>query len=261
MDDRIVAFLGPTLPREQAQKLLQAHYAAPAEQGDIVKTIDSLRPRIIVLIDGAFGSVPTVRHKEILWALAQGVEIFGAASLGALRAAELTGCGMKGYGLIYRWYRSVPFADDDEVAVAMAPSELGAGALSDALIDMRITFNRAAHAGIVSPNLRDQLVRIARTTHFLERSYSHVLTRAEAEGSERYAPSLRNLQVWLRDHAINQKRTDAIELLRQLSTREALSMTGTVSHPSFQLTEALVRDLEDAGFDISRIDAQRRYQR
>jgi hypothetical protein len=258
MDDRIVAFLGPTLPREQAQTLLQAHFAAPAEQGDIVEAVESLRPRIIVLIDGAFGSVPAVRHKELLWALAQGVVLFGAASLGALRAAELAGFGMKGYGLIYRWYRSVPFAEDDEVAVAMAPSELGAGALSDALIDMRITLNRAARAGVISPNLRDQLVRIARTTHFLERSYSYVLTRAQAEISAQYAPSLHNLQVWLRDHAVNQKRTDAVGLLRQLSTQEAVSMTETTCRPSFQLTEALVRDLEDAGFDLSRIDAQRR---
>src|SRR3712207_4912860 len=157
MDDQIVVFLGPTLPREEARTLLSAHYAAPAEQGDIVKVVRSLRPRIIVLVDGAFGSVPTVRHKEILWALAQGVEVFGVSSLGALRAAELAGYGMKGFGLIYRWYRAFPFAEDDEVAVAMAPSELGAGALGDALIDMRITFNRAARGGIIPPDLREHL--------------------------------------------------------------------------------------------------------
>ncbi|QRM29963.1 TfuA-like protein [Microvirga sp. VF16] len=257
MDNRIVVFLGPSLPQEQARNLLQAHYAAPADQGDIVEAVQLLRPRIIVLIDGAFGSVPTVRHKEILWALAQGVEIFGASSLGALRAAELAGYGMRGYGLIYRWYRSVPFAEDDEVAVAMAPPELGAGALGDALIDMRITFNRAVRAGIVPPNLREHLVGIARSTHFLERSYSHVLTRAEAEIPAQYASSLRNLQAWLRDHTISQKRIDAIGLLRQLAMRAGTRMTEAVRAPRFQLTEAFVRDLEDAGFDIGRLGAQR----
>ena len=42
---------------------------------------------------GAFASVPAVRHKEILWALSEGIPVIGAASIGALRAAELTAFG------------------------------------------------------------------------------------------------------------------------------------------------------------------------
>ena len=47
------------------------------------------RPPPILIIDGVFQSEPAVRHKEILWALSLGVPVVGAASMGALRAAEL----------------------------------------------------------------------------------------------------------------------------------------------------------------------------
>ena len=48
---------------------------------------------------------PTVWHKEILWAMAQGIHVFGGASIGALRAAELDVFGMKGIGRIYEDFR------------------------------------------------------------------------------------------------------------------------------------------------------------
>src|SRR5215204_2105365 len=142
MTDGTVVYLGPTLERRRAEAILHALYLPPAEQGSIYEAVRSFRPRTIALIDGAFGHVPAVRHKEILWALDQGVEIVGAASMGALRAAELKGFGMAGHGFVYRWYSATPFADDDEVAVAMAPAELGARAMSEALINMRLTLRR-----------------------------------------------------------------------------------------------------------------------
>ena len=55
-------------------------------------------PRAIGIIDGVFLDVASVWHREILWALSQGVHVFGAASMGALRAAELDGFGMRGVG-------------------------------------------------------------------------------------------------------------------------------------------------------------------
>jgi hypothetical protein len=45
-----------------------------------------------------FDSTPAVLHKEILWAMDRGVGVSGAASMGALRAAELHWYGMVGVG-------------------------------------------------------------------------------------------------------------------------------------------------------------------
>jgi len=50
---------------------------------------------------GYFEIVPTVWHKEILWAMDRGIHVYGGASIGALRAAELADFGMTGIGQIY----------------------------------------------------------------------------------------------------------------------------------------------------------------
>jgi hypothetical protein len=59
---------------------------------------------IVIIIDGLFYHTAPVRHKEILILLAQGVTVIGAASMGALRAAELHPYGMTGVGSIFDAY-------------------------------------------------------------------------------------------------------------------------------------------------------------
>jgi hypothetical protein len=73
--------------------------------------------RTIGLIDGFFGNVPAPWHKEILYAMGRGVKVYGAASMGAIRAAELHRYGMKGAGRIFQAYRLGLLTDDDEVCV------------------------------------------------------------------------------------------------------------------------------------------------
>ena len=149
MAGEIVVLLGPTLPVAEARTHLDAIYLPPAEQGSVFRAVVEHRPAVLAIIDGAFAQRPAVRHKEILWAMAGGVEVHGAASMGALRAAELAPYGMIGHGFVYRWYRRTPLADDEEVAVAMAPPELGSAALGEALINMRLTLRRAERRGVV----------------------------------------------------------------------------------------------------------------
>jgi hypothetical protein len=136
----VFVFVGPTLDRFDAAKIVKAEYLPPADQGSVFYVSRYCAARTIVFIDGAFGRVPAVRHKEILWARNRGVRIFGAASIGAIRAAKLCKFGMVGMGIIFRWYRATLLADDDDVALAMGPIEMGAPALSEALINIRMTF-------------------------------------------------------------------------------------------------------------------------
>ena len=81
-----VVFLGPTLSVEDARRELDALYLPPVAQGDVYR-IARQKPFAIGIVDGVFDRRPAVWHKEILWALAQGVHVLGAASMGALRAA------------------------------------------------------------------------------------------------------------------------------------------------------------------------------
>jgi hypothetical protein len=244
MTSGTIVFLGPTLPRDEAAALLPATFRPPAEQGDIVKAVLEGGARRIALIDGVFATAPAVRHKEILWALARGIEVHGAASMGALRAAELHPFGMRGHGLIYRWYRATPLADDDEVAVAMMPAALGGQALSEALIDMRLTFRRAERQGVTSPDLRAILVDAARRLHFLDRSYAAVFEEAGLPPELRGA--IPALAAWIEDHAVRQKRQDALVLLGHMASHPAERAAG----PPFRMTEAWAADLDAAGLTV-----------
>jgi hypothetical protein len=239
-----VVFAGPTVPAKDRERLPDAVYLPPAEQGSFVRAMRDHAPDAIALVDGAFGRVPAVRHKEILWTLAQGVRVYGAASIGALRAAELAGQGMEGFGLIYRWYRRTPLLDDDEVAVATTPPELGATPLGDALVDIRLTLRRAERHGAIDRDLREALERVAQSTYFIERSYETVLRAAAAGAPEERRLALERLKGALPSLKVEQKRVDALGLLSLLAGR-APSSPAPVR--DFVLTEAWAYDLSDDG--------------
>ena len=167
----VIVFVGPTLPVAEARMHLDAIYLPPVSQGDVVRAVLQYAPSALAIIDGEFAQRPAVRHKEILWAMAVGVRVYGASSMGAIRAAELSDRGMVGHGLIFRWYRRTRLADDFDVAVAMAPPELGSFALSDALIDIRLTLRRAERQRIIGRKCRLFLEQGARLLHFTERTY------------------------------------------------------------------------------------------
>jgi len=149
----------------------------PAVAGDIAAAI-SERPRAIGLIDGLFGSGPTVRHAEILAALDAGIPVLGAASLGAIRAAELRDFGMAGVGAIFEAYASGALVRDDAVLVVHGPAELGYPPLTLALVEAEAAI---AHAPLAEP-VRMRLLRRARRLTYQERSWA-ALTEGSAPGT------------------------------------------------------------------------------
>jgi hypothetical protein len=123
MSDKILVYLGSSLPLARAREILpEAIYHPPARQGDIVSDVVNLEPNRIILIDGVFRENLSPWHKEITFALQYPHmhAIYGAASMGALRASELDWIGMIGIGEIYRWYRDGVTDDDAEVALVYA---------------------------------------------------------------------------------------------------------------------------------------------
>ncbi len=79
--------------------------------------------KTIILIDGVFHNTPSVWQRELLDAMEEGIQVLGASSMGALRAAELHGFGMIGYGTIFEWYRDGLIDGDDEVVLWHEPEE------------------------------------------------------------------------------------------------------------------------------------------
>ena len=209
---RAIIFAGPTLP-PHARPVSDSRidWRPPVRQGDVYRAALT-RPAIIGIVDGYFEAVPTVWHKEVLWAMAEGIHVFGAASTGALRAAELDAFGMRGIGRIYEAFRVGIIEEDDEVAVLHGPAELGYPALTEAMVNIRATVSEAERRGILMPELAAQLADIAKAQFYKDRTYAAVIREAAARG----APDtpLNDFSAWLREGRVDQKRLDAEAMLR-----------------------------------------------
>jgi len=213
-----IVFAGPTISPGDALQELPAVYLPPVSQGDVYRATQQ-RPAAIGIIDGYFQRVPAVWHKEILWAMSQGVHVFGSASMGALRAAELTEFGMEGVGAIFEAYRDGTLEDDDEVAVAHGPAQLNYRGQSEAMINIRRTLALAASEGVLGPTTQSALERIAKGLFYPERSYPLLLQLGAGEGLPQ--AELRALAEWLPRGRVDQKREDAVTMLRVMRERLA----------------------------------------
>ncbi len=177
----------------------------PARQGDLYRAVLD-GADAIGLIDGVFGFVPSVWHKEVLFALKQGVRVLGAASLGALRAAECAPYGMEPIGRIACSYQLGERVEDADVCLAHAPAELDFMPLSEPLVDVEATVAAmAARGSITGPQAR-RLMTAARAIYFADRTVEAIMEHAGLPG---FAGSYRECRVAA-------KTADALLLVEQL---------------------------------------------
>ena len=196
--------------------------------GDVYRLVSS-GVRLIILIDGIFHSQPAIWQRELLAALQNGIMILGAASMGALRAAELAPFGMIGCGTIFAWYRDGMIDGDDEVALLHADSSQGFRPLSEPLINMRYNLLRAVQQGVISQVQYEALIAFLKATDFTQRSYrllfdNPVINYWSQEERQR-------LQTFIEQTAVDVKRQDALEALTYGAT--------LLAHPQSCQREAL----------------------
>lgn len=209
MTDKVAVFVGPSLRgHHPTYPGVDLDYRPPASQGDVIAAAVDF-PKAIVLIDGYFEHVPAVHHKEILWALDQGIPVYGASSIGALRAAELSRFGMVGVGKIFESFESGELERDDEVALVHGPAEINYEPLSEPLVNIRSTLSFALGAGVVEEDLADTLINRAKATFYPERSFGRLLGDLDHPDRVR-AEKLAN---WLPGGRLDQKRIDAVACL------------------------------------------------
>lgn len=209
-----VVFAGPSLHGRPVPPRQDILLRPPAAQGDIYRACQ-LQPAIVGLIDGVFEGVPSVWHKEILWALAQGIAVYGSASMGALRAAELDSFGMTGIGVVYQWYRDGVIEDDEEVALLHGPADAGFMPLSEPSVNVRATCAAAVAAGIVDQAAADMVIAAAKSLHYKDRLWRAVMDRAAASGLD---PAVcKGLVGWLDMGKIDQKQRDALALVEAVA--------------------------------------------
>ena len=209
----IYVFLGPTLAEKDARAELDAVYLPPVAAGDVYR-LWRRRPRAVGIVDGYFDRVPAVWHKEIMWIMERGVHVFGGASMGALRAAELGSFGMRGVGWVYQAFRDETLDRDDEVAVRHATADDGYRPLSEAMVNVRQTLQAAEDQGIISATTRSILVAAGAALFYPGRTWPELLRAAEA--AQAGAAELDALRRWLPAGRIDQQAADAMSMLREM---------------------------------------------
>lgn len=155
---------------------------APARRGDIQALVAQYpEPGCIAIVDGTFHSFPSVGHIEIRRAIQGGWKVWGLASMGAIRAAEMRFLGMQGYGVVYGRYRDDPEFDDDEVTLV---HEIDAPyrAMSEPLIHLRGFVRDLYEQQKLSGDHAQAIIQDLKERWYAERTLSRLKKRLLATG-------------------------------------------------------------------------------
>ncbi len=238
----IIIFSGPTLAPSEITGRPGWVCLPPAKRGDIHNAMQQ-KPRIIGIIDGFFQGELSIWHKEILWAMSQGVHVFGCSSMGALRAAELHQFGMRGVGQIFESYRDGELEDDDEVALIHGPQDMGYVALSEPMVNIRATLTKAVNKGVLTSRLANKLCERAKQTYYRERSWEALLTVPKSK--KKQSSQIRDFKDWLPDGKVDAKRDDALAMLREIEEFSASDPAPNSVDYSFEYTHLWHGVVED----------------
>lgn len=204
-----VVFVGPSLPDAAQIAGNDIEIRPPASQGDVMRAVRD-GAKSIGLIDGHFEFVAPVWHKELLFALAKGISVFGAASMGALRAAECAPFGMSGIGMIYEDYAVGRRNDDADVALLHGPAELDYPQVTVPIVNMDATLISAEIKALLGKTELDKLSKAGRSIFFKERTWIKIAETANLEWSP--------VAAMVKSSWVDQKRLDAIALMKTVQT-------------------------------------------
>lgn len=221
-----VLFAGPSLHGLRASDQLQKQFASlewrgPAAQGDIARAVVE-GASAIGLVDGRYEDIAAVWHKEILYAISEGVTVLGGASMGALRAAECADFGMLGVGAVFDRYRSGELEDDAAVAQLHAPEELDYAPVTEALVNVEATIGRFGKLLAISEDEAGRLDAAARRLFFKERTWSRIIREAGLQDGARG----KRLGELVRCCKVDVKREDALTLAGFLAWLEPMRGVG-----------------------------------
>lgn len=217
---RTVVFTGPSLNPVEVAHIDGATILPPIKRGDL-KSIRGLEPEVIGIIDGEFHQSLAVSPKEILPFLEDGVRVYGAASMGALRAVELRKFGMIGIGRVFRLFSLRLLDCDDEVALKYCPCTFQAH--SEPLVNTRYALRAGIRNGILTRTEASKIIASLRTLYYPERTRSVMIRIARGiVGCVRAAC----LEQFLASRPVNVKNADARMLIAELS-RQRLKVPET----------------------------------
>ncbi|MEC3980180.1 TfuA-like protein, partial [Amycolatopsis sp. H20-H5] len=167
----------------------------------------------VLIVDGVYQHRAPVRHKEILSLHLDGVAVYGAASIGALRACELDEHGVTGLGTVYGWYRDGRIESDADVALMHGDEDVDFRAFTHALVSVHDVVDRLVLGGELDLAAGAAVTELARSVHFGERSGSRLRSVAREQGLD--AP-MGTMLAALAGPGGDVKRNDAEAAVREL---------------------------------------------
>jgi hypothetical protein len=214
MKMKVYVFAGPSLSPEVAREhWAEPIYLPPVAQGDVYR-IARRKPWGIGIIDGFFERVPSVWHKEILWALSRGIHVYGSASMGALRSAELAPFGMVGVGAIFENYANTAMEDDDEVVRVHRGAANSYEPTGEAMVNIRRTLAKAVGERIISRATAERLAQLGKGFFYRHRQYQKIVDEGLRQGLS--AAELQRFREWVPAERVDQQRHDAIAMLARM---------------------------------------------
>lgn len=207
---KIKIYSGLSLTPAQIHAVLPAAACLPPiRRGDLSCDIDE-GVHVVGIVDGEFFQSLAVAPTEVLDALRTGMAVYGAGSMGALRAAELHEFGMVGCGSIFQQIRAERYFPDDHLGVIF--HHAGGANTSLPMVDFAATLNALKAAGTLGDASADRLHRLYDGLHFTARSLDVLMAHAAACGDE---DLLRAVDLVSRN-IVRQKELDGLALLDRI---------------------------------------------
>lgn len=166
----LAVFCGPSLPPEDRVVSSSIVYLPPASRGDVARAGESFDA--LLIIDGVFHHDLAPTPREVYDALER-ARIFGASSMGALRAAECAPYGAVPLGAIAGWYVRELIDGDDEVAVLVDPDTQRT--LTVPSVNVRYVAALAVRRGLMQRSAADAWVGRARDIFYMDRSWENAI--------------------------------------------------------------------------------------
>ncbi len=169
MEKRVAVFCGPSLPPCDRIGRDELVYLPPASRNDVfaaAKEYDA-----VLLIDGVFHHDLAPSPKEC-YAATLHARMFGASSMGALRAAECAPYGFTPLGAIANWYVAEKIDGDDEVALLTHPETFES--LTVPMVNVRHVARLLYRCAAMTRAEHDVLIDRARRIFYMDRTWEDV---------------------------------------------------------------------------------------
>ncbi|MBC7465409.1 MAG: hypothetical protein H7256_05400 [Bdellovibrio sp.] len=213
---KIKIYAGLSVSEKIVKKYLpQAQFSKPIKRNDLYDDLKN-GVQVIGIIDGEFLQSLSVSPTEIHDVLRCGVSVYGASSMGAMRAAELSEYGMVGCGEIFEHIQSDSYFRDDKLGQIYFE---GMGIESIPFVDFYMGAKGLVRRGVVSKAHANLLIEVYLDLHFSRRNFSSLeaIVRKHANGAKLLISVKK-----IRNQMVYQKRADGISLLKHIAKNLAL---------------------------------------